>query len=99
MHISEYGDNGLRMYTMDDYGLEIQGSWLFKKTIKFNWEICYFTFKDNYIDLFGGYPKDKYIEIKKFFYDNYPTVQSVEPRKNGVRIYFNTNIRLVHNSN
>ena len=55
-----------------------------------------YQYGENNIELFGNYPKDKIISIKKFFHDNYPCIRTVEPRKMGIKIYFLCKITLMY---
>jgi hypothetical protein len=87
------------VYAVWDGCMEVTGAFLFKKMQEFGWEVYSYSYNDNYIDLYGGYPRSKVVAIKKFFYDNYPFTYLIEPRKYGLRIYFKIKVNLVTNLN
>ena len=90
---------GKRVYTFWKDGLEISCDWLYEEMKeKFDWGFVTYCHNRNTIDLFGNFPKTKVIEIKKFFYDNYPLVTLVIPRRNGIKVYFNIKVTLIKDS-
>ena len=92
-------EGGLKIFSYNENGLEIDGGWLFRKLLSHhNWEIISYAGYDYHIDLHGNYPKGKIIELKKFFYDTYPCVSLVEPRSYSLRIHFKTIINFTYNS-
>ena len=91
-------DKGMKVYTVYDWGMELSGKWLFNRLGELGCDICTYSYNDDKLDLYGEYPKDTFIGIKKFFYDNYPYSSLVEPRKYGIRIHFKTKISFNYNS-
>ena len=91
-------DRGQRVYSMNGPRMEIYGSWLFGKLREIGCDICTYSYNDNEINLWGAYPRSKIIEIKRFFYDNYPYTSIVEPRTCGLRILFKTKVLFYYSS-
>jgi hypothetical protein len=85
---------GYRVYSHQDNKLEIDTDYLYQSMRKFGWEITIFSYRDGIIDLYGDYPRDKIIKIKKFFYDTYPLVLKVEPTKYGIKAFFNLKVTI-----
>lgn len=81
-----------RVYSHSEKGLEIDTDYLYQSMRKFDWEITIFSYHDGIIDVYGNYPRNKIIKIKKFFYDTYPLVIKVEPTKYGIRAFFGLNV-------
>ena len=84
-----------KIYSISNDHLEISGDFLFKKLEEFGCGICTFSYDEKHIDLYGTYPRSKFIKIKKFIYDEYPYTSNIEPRKYGLRIYFKIKSSLI----
>lgn len=84
-------------YKIVDEDIEIRGQWLFDKMLKFGWNIISYFTKNDELHLYGVYSDNRIIEIKKFFYDNYPYVLSVSPQNAEVYIYFSTKVNFILN--
>lgn len=97
MYSSSFQGND-KVYSIDDRYIEIYGRFIFKKMRQLGWEVCTYSYNGNYIDLYGGYPKNKFIQMKKFFYDEYPFVIEVQPRVYGIRIYFSDKVVVIYSS-
>jgi len=93
MHTTRYAE-GMDIYTIDDGCLEVSPKWLFSKLSVMGCDISTYSYNENKIDIYGEYPKSKFIEIKKFFYDNYPFVSIIEPRKYGIRVHFKVETKI-----
>ena len=91
-------EGDLRIYSIWKNCLEIPSTFLFKKLRGMGCDFASFTFDNDCINLYGAYDHSRVTEIKRFFYDIYPMVAKVEPRKFGVTIYFKTKISLINNN-
>ncbi len=92
-------DNGKRVYSLWDNSMELSGGFLFEKLRDFGCEIQTYSYNENKVDLYGTYPKSKFVEIKKFFYDNYPYTAVIEPRTYGIRIHFKIKVTFAFSIN
>lgn len=89
-------DGGKQIYTIWNGKMEINPAWLFPKMSNIGCEICTYSYYENKIDLFGNYPKEKFIQLKKFFYDSFPYTSTIEARNYGLRIHFQIPVTIVN---
>lgn len=92
-------DGGKQVYTIWNDKMEINPSWIFPKLKNMGCDICTYSYYENVIDLFGTYPKEKFIQLKKFFYDFFPYTLTIEARTYGVRIHFQIDISIENQDN
>lgn len=68
--------------------------WLFSKLKRFEFDVFLFNVDKTCLFLRGNYPIDRISEIKRFFYDNYPGIESIVPTKLGIKINFKIYIEI-----
>jgi hypothetical protein len=90
--------NGKTVFVENNGRIEISIFWLEDKMNEFGFQIDTFSYLPYAINLYGAYPKLQSVDIKKFFYDNYPYVILVETKRYGFRINFSKKVRVVYNS-
>jgi len=92
---SSWEDNVL-IWRYNDNILTIKSDWIYNKLINdFDFEVSIYSNTDRYVSLNGYYIKNKTMEIKKFFFDNYPFIEKVTPMKYGIDIFFKCRIKYI----
>lgn len=85
-------------YIIKEGCMTIIGYDLFDKLRNFfSLEIIGYSCAYDSLYLFCDYSKEQIIEIKKFFYDNYPCSKIIEPKEFGFEIFFTMNVKIDYN--
>lgn len=84
---------GIKIWKYDNSGVHIRMVWLFDQLKEiFDFDVFLYDARDNNLVVTGNYPKERGIEIKKFFYDNYPIIETISLHKFGINIKFKTKV-------
>lgn len=84
-----------KIYSIYENNIEIFGEFIFDSLSKLGWQYAAYSYCNNFIDLYGDYPRANFLKIKKFIYDNYPLIHRIEPRKYGIRIFFKVQAKFI----
>lgn len=86
-------DKGTKVWHLKEE-LYIYSNWLYEKLIKdFDFEIVIYSGNNLSFTLNGNYPKNRNLELKKFFHQTYPFVDKITPMKYGITVKFKTKIK------
>jgi len=89
-------DGGKRVVTYDCDCFLLGYEWLFDRLRLIGFDVSFYEHKENVISLRGSYRKENTSMLKKFFYDNYPAIDTITPTRHGMRIYFKMKARIIH---